>query len=206
MQMPRLATHAAMAIAFLVLVLRDLHAQDQAKLPKATIDGTGPEWRAPGEEEFVNVNCDNDTWTWKDGVIHCTGQPVGVMRLKKPVTNFELVVEWMHERPAGNSGSLCVGARKIAGGARSRQVAPRNRGAGARQRLCRAVREAKQEETGFLLHARRRVSCRHVEDEAVPADFAQRPAELSQQEPQPAAPASGTTTTSAQSTAKCGCG
>jgi hypothetical protein len=66
---------------------------DAAELPKATIDGTAPGFEAPGEDDFINVNCAPDTWSWKDGVIHCTGQPIGVLRLKTPVTNFELVVE-----------------------------------------------------------------------------------------------------------------
>lgn len=79
-------------------------ADDSSQLPKATIDGTAPGFRSLAEDDFVNVNCADDTWSWKDGVIHCTGQPIGVMRTKEKVTNFELVVEWMHERPAGNSG------------------------------------------------------------------------------------------------------
>ena len=53
--------------------------------PRAFVDGTGPGWRALGEADFVNVNCDPDTWTWKDGVVHCTGKPVGVTRTSKPV-------------------------------------------------------------------------------------------------------------------------
>jgi len=73
-------------------------------LPKAFVDGTGEGWRAMGKEDFVNVNCADDTWSWKDGVIHCTGKPTGVMRSTKPYTNFELVCEWMHLRSAGNSG------------------------------------------------------------------------------------------------------
>ena len=81
-----------------------LRADDSAQLPKATIDGTAPGFRPLGEDDFVNVNCAEDTWSWKEGVIHCTGKPIGVMRTKNQITNFELVVEWMHERPAGNSG------------------------------------------------------------------------------------------------------
>jgi hypothetical protein len=81
-----------------------LSVEDVPNLPKATIDGNGPGWRALGEADFVNVNCADDTWTFKDGAIHCTGKPIGVMRSKNKVTNFELVVEWMHERPYGNSG------------------------------------------------------------------------------------------------------
>jgi hypothetical protein len=50
------------------------------------------------------VNCDPGTWTWADGVIHCTGRPVGVVRIKEPVTNFELVAEWRHLKAGGNSG------------------------------------------------------------------------------------------------------
>ncbi|HEY4311602.1 MAG TPA: DUF1080 domain-containing protein [Pirellulales bacterium] len=71
---------------------------------KATIDGVGPGWRELGEADFVNVNCNADTWTWKDGVAHCTGQPVGVIRTQKTVTNFELVAQWRHLKSAGNSG------------------------------------------------------------------------------------------------------
>lgn len=77
---------------------------DDAPLPKATIDGNGPGWRALGKADFVNVNCDADTWSWPDGEIHCTGKPVGVIRSRKQVTNFELVVEWRHLTSGGNSG------------------------------------------------------------------------------------------------------
>ncbi len=68
------------------------------------IDDTQPGWRALAQDDFTKVNSDDDTWTWKDGVLMCTGQPVSVMRTKKSLRNFELVVEWMHEKPAGNSG------------------------------------------------------------------------------------------------------
>jgi hypothetical protein len=105
MRLPRCVPAALVAIVSSLLSLTaQLPAQDVANLPKATIDGNGPGWRALGEADFVNVNCADDTWSWKDGVIHCTGKPIGVMRTKNKVTNFELVVEWMHERPYGNSG------------------------------------------------------------------------------------------------------
>jgi len=72
--------------------------------PRAFIDGTGEGWRALGPADFINVNCAKDTWAWKDGVLHCTGRPVGVMRYEKQLTNFEVVLEWRHMRNAGNSG------------------------------------------------------------------------------------------------------
>ncbi len=73
-------------------------------LPKAFIDGTGPGWQELGQADFVNVNCQPNTWSWEQEVIHCTGQPVGVIRSQKPYTNLELVVEWRHLRSGGNSG------------------------------------------------------------------------------------------------------
>jgi hypothetical protein len=71
---------------------------------RAFIDGEGPGWRTLGEGDFADVNGDADTWTWKDGLLVTTGTPIGVMRTREKFTNFELVVEWRHLRPAGNSG------------------------------------------------------------------------------------------------------
>ena len=73
-------------------------------LPKASIDGTGPGWRALTENDFTKVNCEPSTWTWTNGLIRCTGQPIGVIRTVQTVTNLELVVEWRHLKPGGNSG------------------------------------------------------------------------------------------------------
>ena len=72
---------------------------------RAFIDDEAPGWRALGKDDFAKVNSADDTWTWKDdGALHCTGQPVSVMRTAKQYTNFEMVVEWSHQKPAGNSG------------------------------------------------------------------------------------------------------
>jgi hypothetical protein len=80
-------------------------SQEPGPPPKAFIDGTGPGWRPLGEEDFVNVNCDPDTWSFEDdGLIRCTGRPVGVIRSTSPIKNFELVVQWRHLRSGGNSG------------------------------------------------------------------------------------------------------
>lgn len=94
----------------LALLCPQLYAQDPPKtaptadVHAALIDGEGLGWRALGPEDFAPVNSAADTWAWKDGVLHCTGQPVSVLRTAKQFTNVEMVVEWMHEKPAGNSG------------------------------------------------------------------------------------------------------
>ena len=74
------------------------------ELPKAVIDGNGPGWVELTGQDFTNVNCNADTWTWKDGVLYCTGKPTGVLRTVDTYRNFEMVVEWCHRRHAGNSG------------------------------------------------------------------------------------------------------
>jgi hypothetical protein len=79
-------------------------ADETSTVSAARIDGTEPGWRLLREQDFTNVNCNPDTWTWKDGVAHCTGQPVGVIRSQKPFTNFELLATWRHLREGGNSG------------------------------------------------------------------------------------------------------
>jgi hypothetical protein len=77
---------------------------EENPLPQATIDGTGLGWKELTLDDFVMVNGDPDTWSSKDGVIHCSGLPVGVTRSKEKVTNFELVAQWRHLESGGNSG------------------------------------------------------------------------------------------------------
>lgn len=53
---------------------------------------------------FVDVNTSEDTWRVEDGILKCTGEPIGVMRTEKQYENFILDIEWRHMRPGGNSG------------------------------------------------------------------------------------------------------
>ena len=53
---------------------------------------------------WVNVNGAPETWTAHDGIISCTGKPIGALRTEKPYENFELELEWRHLKPAGNAG------------------------------------------------------------------------------------------------------
>ncbi|MBA4029773.1 MAG: DUF1080 domain-containing protein [Planctomyces sp.] len=99
----RCFTSLIIAGAFCAGPLASLSSAEEA-LPKATIDGTGLGWRELGKDDFTNVNCFDDTWTWDGGQVKCTGKPVGVIRSIKPITNFEMVAEWKHLRSGGNSG------------------------------------------------------------------------------------------------------
>ncbi|MEE8217798.1 MAG: DUF1080 domain-containing protein [Vicinamibacteria bacterium] len=53
---------------------------------------------------WVNVNTDPDTWSVRDGVLVCSGQPIGVMRSERQYENFLLHIEWKHMEAGGNSG------------------------------------------------------------------------------------------------------
>jgi len=53
---------------------------------------------------WVNVNTDKSTWSVRDGMIVCTGHPIGVMRSDRQYENFVLHIEWMHMEAGGNSG------------------------------------------------------------------------------------------------------
>jgi hypothetical protein len=53
---------------------------------------------------WVNVNTAEDTWKVQDGVLVCTGRPIGVMRSTRQYENFVLHIEWKHLEAGGNSG------------------------------------------------------------------------------------------------------
>jgi hypothetical protein len=100
--------HRQVCAAFVLLVFVAIWARAEEPTDStnisARIDGAGPGWQALGEADFVNVNCDEDTWKWSDAGVYCQGTPTGVTRSRKSYTNFEFVVEWRHLKPAGNSG------------------------------------------------------------------------------------------------------
>ena len=53
---------------------------------------------------WVDVNTSPQTWSVRNGVLVCTGKPIGVMRSQKQYENFVLHIEWRHMEPGGNSG------------------------------------------------------------------------------------------------------
>ena len=53
---------------------------------------------------WVNVNTNPDTWKFRDGLLICSGRPLGVLCSEKQYENFVLHIEWMHMEPGGNSG------------------------------------------------------------------------------------------------------
>ncbi len=79
-------------------------ADETAGPATIVVDEGGPGWRDLTADDFENVNGEPGTWTWQGNSVCCTGQPVGVIRSKRPVTNLELSLEWRHLTSGGNSG------------------------------------------------------------------------------------------------------
>jgi hypothetical protein len=100
---------AALCLVRMGTLGADSEMQADKPMPRAFIDGTGTGWRDLTGSDFVNVNCNADTWTWKGNSVSCTGKPVGVTRSVKQITNFEMVAEWMHKKSGGNSGIFLWG-------------------------------------------------------------------------------------------------
>lgn len=58
---------------------------------------------------WVNANCAPETWSVRDGRIHCTGRPTGALRTERQYENFILELEWRHLSAGGNSGVFIWG-------------------------------------------------------------------------------------------------
>ena len=67
---------------------------------------------------WVDVNTSPETWSVKDGLLICKGQPIGVMRSEKQYENFILHIEWRHMEAGGNSGVFIWSNAAPAEGAR----------------------------------------------------------------------------------------
>lgn len=53
---------------------------------------------------WVNVNCAPETWSVRDGMIHCEGTPTGALRTERQYENFIIELEWRHLKPGSNAG------------------------------------------------------------------------------------------------------
>ncbi|MCR9201909.1 MAG: DUF1080 domain-containing protein [Planctomycetaceae bacterium] len=53
---------------------------------------------------WVLVNTPPQTWRFEDGLLVCSGRPIGEIRTEKMYQNFVLELEWRHMVPRGNAG------------------------------------------------------------------------------------------------------
>lgn len=83
------------------------------EIPSANSDGTEVEWQTLNFSDFVNVNCKEDTWSEKEGVIICNGNCNGGLRSKEQYTNFEMQLQWKHLKRSGNSGIFVWSPKEV---------------------------------------------------------------------------------------------
>ncbi len=53
---------------------------------------------------WVLVNTPPETWTFENGLLICSGKPIGEIRTQRMYQNFEMEIEWRHMKPGGNAG------------------------------------------------------------------------------------------------------
>jgi hypothetical protein len=97
-QRPNCAVLVSMKLPLFFAVLAPVLVQ------AADDDGFVPLFDGKSLAGWINVNCAPETWTVRDGMIHCDGVPTGALRSEKQYENFILELEWRHLKPAGNSG------------------------------------------------------------------------------------------------------
>jgi hypothetical protein len=85
-------------------------ARAAAPAPAPDADGFVPLFNGRDLSGWVNGNCAPETWSVRDGVIHCTGLPIGGLRTERQYENFILELEWRHLRRSGNSGVFVWGS------------------------------------------------------------------------------------------------
>lgn len=73
-------------------------------------DGFVPMFNGRDLSGWTNINCAPETWSVRDGMIYCTGFPVGGLRTVRQYENFILEVEWRHLKRSGNSGVFVWGS------------------------------------------------------------------------------------------------
>ncbi len=53
---------------------------------------------------WVRTNTPSQTWSYQDGLLVCSGKPIGEIRTEKMYQNFIMELEWRHLVPRGNAG------------------------------------------------------------------------------------------------------
>ena len=77
-------------------------------LTTAFADDTGagfqPLFNGQDLDGWVPVNTAPSTWKVSDGMVICSGKPIGELRTTKMYQNFILELQWRHMKPRGNAG------------------------------------------------------------------------------------------------------
>lgn len=67
-------------------------------------EGLTPLFNGKDLTGWVLTNTPPATWSFQDGILICTGKPIGELRTERMYQNFILELEWRHMVPRGNAG------------------------------------------------------------------------------------------------------
>lgn len=86
-----------------LLAARVLPAQETAET-EPDAEGFVPLLNGVDLTGWVVVNTAPSTWRFEEGMLICSGNPIGEIRTERMYQNFILEVEWRHMVPRGNAG------------------------------------------------------------------------------------------------------
>ncbi len=67
-------------------------------------EGFRPAFNGKDLTGWVAVNTAPSTWKMQDGMLVCSGKPIGELRTERMYQNFVMELEWRHMVPRGNAG------------------------------------------------------------------------------------------------------
>ncbi|MEZ6138629.1 MAG: DUF1080 domain-containing protein [Pirellulaceae bacterium] len=97
------------AVCFLLLcslcsIVKTVAAQEAQRTPAEATSDWQPMFNGRDLSEWELVNTPAETWSFQDGMLICSGKPIGEIRTKRMYQNFEMEIEWRHMVPGGNAG------------------------------------------------------------------------------------------------------
>ncbi len=91
-------------LAIVFFVAGFLQGLTHAVADEPDAEGFHPLFNGKDLSGWVLVNTPEDTWRMQEGMLVCSGKPVGEIRTDRMYQNFILEVEWRHMVPGGNAG------------------------------------------------------------------------------------------------------
>lgn len=89
---------------YVVLLATLLVAMTAAAESEPDDEGFSPLFNGKDLSGWVLTNTPPATWTFEDGMLICSGKPIGEIRTERMYQNFVMELEWRHMVPRGNAG------------------------------------------------------------------------------------------------------
>ena len=101
---PKIMFAKPFQITLLIALATILNLGCQSPAAKVDADGFRSLFNGRNLDGWANVNCAPETWSVTNGLIHCTGKPIGALRTERQYENFIMELDWRHLRNGGNAG------------------------------------------------------------------------------------------------------